>query len=104
MKPWYKTRLGRWLVGDAVALDELGNTVLLQGNPHETISAHCGAQIQAGDPCLFCSGVCWLIQRILGRAWPSLRTHCRDTWRAEKAMVQSSAGLGGVNPDQPGGP
>jgi len=104
MVKWYKTRLGRWLVGDAVALDELGNTVLLQGNPHETISAHCGSQIQAGDPCLFCTAVCWFIQRILGRLWPSLRTHCRDTWKAERAMVVDTRNLGGVDPSRPGGP
>jgi len=83
-------------VGDAVALDELGNVVVLQGNPHETISAHCGAQIKSGDPCLFCSAVCWFIQRILGRVWPSLRTHCQDCWKAEKLLVKDSANLPGV--------
>ena len=78
----------KWLVGDAVALDELGNAVILDGNAHSTISANCGSQILANRPCLFCRIVCG----VLGRIWPY---HCTDSWLAEKAMLTAAVGLPG---------
>lgn len=84
------------LIGDAVAFDELGNAVILEGNPHETISAHCGAQIVSKRECLFCKVVCGFIQTVLGRFWPHLRTHCMNAWQAEAKMVADSKGLTGT--------
>ena len=80
--------LPHWLVGDAVALDELGNVIILDGNAHETISAHCGSQLVVKQPCLFCSVVC----KILGKIWPN---HCTDSWSNEKKMVLDAQGLPG---------
>ena len=97
MKP---RRILRWLIGDAVALDELGNAVLLDGDAHETISAHCGAQYAAHQPCLFCRMVCGFIQTVLGRIWPSLRTHCANAWAAEEPIVRDSINLPGGHGDR----
>ncbi len=77
-----------WIIGDAVALDELGNAMLLNGDAHETISAHCGAQITAKQPCLFCSIVC----KILGIFWPN---HCINAWKAEEPMIKAAHNLVG---------
>lgn len=85
--------LPHWLIGDAVALDELGNAVILEGNPHETISAHCGAQEKASKECLFCRIVCSVIQGVLGRIWPRLKTHCANSYAAERAMIKDSPPL-----------
>jgi hypothetical protein len=78
----------KWFLGAAVAVDELGNAVLLDGDAHETISAHCGAQIEAKQACRFCSVVC----RVLGWFW---HNHCAESWAAEKPMVNAAAGLPG---------
>ena len=85
--------LPHWLIGDAVGLDELGNAVLLDGDAHETISAHCGAQIALVAPCLFCSAVC----RILGFFFTN---HCTRAWIAERHMVEASASLPGAHDAQ----
>ncbi len=80
----------RWLkhllIGDAIVLDELGNVVLLDGNPRITISAHCGSQIAAGAPCWFCRAVCW----VLGKFFPG---HCTRAWEAEKVGALASRRL-----------
>lgn len=85
----------KWLIGDAVAVDELGNAVLLNGDAHETISAHCGAQYAVRRPCLFCRVVCGFIQHVLSIGWPNLRTHCLNAWEAEKQLVEDSKNLVG---------
>lgn len=80
----------QWLIGDAVALDELGNAIG-NGNAHETISAHCGSQIAAQIPCRFCRIVC----KVLGFFWPD---HCLKAWQAERSMVLAARGLPGEKP------
>ena len=78
----------QWLIGDAVAFDELGNAVVLDGNAHSTISAHCGSQMAAQKPCGFCRALC----EVLGKIWPN---HCENAWLAEKPMVIAAQGLPG---------
>lgn len=94
MKPW-ESKLGKWLLGDVIALDEFGNAVGMDGNPHETISAHCGAQIEVKRECLFCKLVCGGIKYTLGWFLPNLKTHCENAWNAEKQMVKDSDNLMG---------
>lgn len=90
-------KLTRWLVGDAVALGETGNAILMDGDAHETISATCGSQVVLTPTkvCLFCRVVCGFIQSVLGLIWPRLKTHCANAWKAEQAMVEASKGLTG---------
>ncbi|MHB2010033.1 MAG: hypothetical protein ACYCOX_18605 [Acidobacteriaceae bacterium] len=64
-------------IGEAYALDDEGNEILLDGNEQYTISAHCGSQILAKKPCLFCSIVC----KVLGSIWTN---HCADAWYNER--------------------
>lgn len=96
----------RLFLGEVVALDEAGNVAFFngEGNPHETISAHCGAQMEAHKVCKFCGLVCWFIQSVLGKVWPKLKTHCPDSWETEKKMVQDSRNAAGVDKNNPGGP
>lgn len=96
--------LPRWLIGDAVALDELGNAVFLDGNPHETISAHCGAQIVASKQnpekfavCRVCKFVFWFTEKFFSVG------HCVNSYLAEKALIADSAKLNGVNSNNPSG-
>ncbi len=86
------TKIKLWFIGDAVALDELGNAILLNGDAHETISAHCGAQLEANEACLFCKTVC----RILSAFFPR---HCQNAWRDEKPMLVKAVGLPGEKND-----
>ena len=92
MKP---SGLWKWIVGDAVAFDELGNAILLDGDAHETISAHCGAQYAAKKPCLFCKVVCTFIQSVLGRFFPRLKHHCQNAFLAEQGVIAASKDLPG---------
>jgi len=85
--------LTHWFIGDAVGLDELGNAIILDGDAHETISAHCGAQILLAKPCLFCSVVCL----VLGFFFTN---HCSRAWIAERPMVEASAPLPGAHDAQ----
>lgn len=71
-------------IGESYVIDEFGNVILLEGNQRYTISAHCGSQIAAKRPCLFCRLVCGFIQKILGDVWPSLKHHCINAWLTEK--------------------
>ena len=73
MVKWLKRRL----IGEAIALDEAGNVLLLDGDAHVTISAHCGAQIEAKRPCWFCRALCW----VLGKFFPG---HCTRAWYSER--------------------
>ncbi len=93
------SKFTRWLIGDAVALDEAGNAVLMDGDAHETISAHCGSQVVLTPTrvCLFCRVVCGFIQGVLGPIWPRLKTHCANAWAAERAMVEASKNLPGAH-------
>ena len=90
---WFTTtKLGRWVAGDAVALDEAGNAAFLDGDAHETISAHCGAQITLAPKtaCLFCRTVC----KVLG--W-FFKDHCLHAWVDEAPMVAAGAKLPGAH-------
>ena len=88
------------LIGEAVALDEAGNVVFLDGDAHETISAHCGAQFEAAGhggfhPCAFCKVARWFVEDVLGSIWPHLHGHFARAWAAEKAVYVASKTLPG---------
>ena len=85
----------KWFVGDAVAIDEVGNAFILDGDAHETISAHCGAQFAAKRPCIFCRLVCGFIQGVLGKIFPRLKTHCQNAYVAEQGVIAASKNLPG---------
>lgn len=95
---------------EVVVLDEAGNVLFLDGNPHESISAHCGnvfavyAKYLEHKPCLFCVFVKWLIEVFLARWFPWLVGHCSRAWKAERPMVLASIKSAGVNATDPGGP
>jgi len=76
------------LIGVPIALDEVGNVILFEGNPKITISAHCGSQLVAKKPCLFCRIVC----SIFGYFFPF---HCERAWRAERKVFEDSKDLPG---------
>lgn len=84
---WWKTKIGGWIAGVAIASDELGNAIG-GDNPRETISAHCGYQMLAGKPCRFCRIIC-KVCAVLFRN-PS---HCTDAAIAEKNMLASGTNL-----------
>lgn len=84
------------LIGEAVVLDEgLCVIVFPHGDAHLTVSATCGSQYAVKKPCLFCRLVCGFIQSILGRFWPRLKTHCANSWAAERTAYLSTKNLPG---------
>lgn len=89
------------LIGEAVALDEAGNVLFLDGDAHETISAHCGAQFEVAaqsgfiTPCRFCRFARWLVETALGSIWHKLKGHFARAWIAEKAVYLASKSLPG---------
>lgn len=94
----HRWRVTRWLLGDAYWADEGFNVFFLAGNPHESTSAHCGAQELAaqagtGRECVACRLICWFIQRVLSRRWPTLKHHCANAYRAEKQMLADAPEL-----------
>ena len=90
-----RTYLKHLLIGEAVVLDEAGDVAFLDGDAHITISAHCGSQYAAKRPCRFCRWVCGFIQGVLGRVWPRLKTHCANSWAAEKTAYLATKNLPG---------
>ena len=118
-----RTYLKHIFIGEAVVLDEAGDVAFLDGDAHITISAHCGSQYAAKRPCLFCRWVCGFIQGVLGRIpvielrgyfrvwnfpllwvpivhlstplWPNLKTHCANSWAAEKTAYLATKNLPG---------
>ena len=88
------------LIGEAVALDEAGNVLFLDGDAHETISAHCGAQFEAAghggfQPCAFCQLARCFVEGVLGSIWPFLKGHFARAWIAEKPVYLASKSLPG---------
>jgi len=84
----FRKRLRHWIMGDLIGIDELGNAFALDGDAHETISSHCGSQIVAKTPCLFCRFTCWWLNFLQ-------KDHCTRSWAEEKAVVDASKGLVG---------
>jgi sulfatase maturation enzyme AslB (radical SAM superfamily) len=80
-----------------MALDDAGNAIFLDKDAKCSISSTCGSQVVLTPKkvCLFCRVVCGGIQRVLGLVWPTLKTHCANSYYAELAVAQASKNLPG---------
>jgi len=87
MKKIIKKLFMRFFVGPAIAFDESGNCIILDGSANETISSHCGAQIFYKHECWFCRTVCKFIGVYLARYFPKLDNHCLNSWNDNKAWL-----------------
>lgn len=54
---------GGWLLAVLIGLDQFGN-VLFGGDPDDTISARCGATVEAGGPAPVCRSICWALDKL----------------------------------------